>query len=748
MAFTQSNREIELKTPLGSDVLLLSEMSMKEELGRLFEIDLRLYSTVENIKFEDLLGQNITIHLLLPAGGKRYFNGYVNSMSQQANEGSFAVYQLKVRPWLWFLTRTTDCRIFQNQSVPDIIKSIFRDLGFTDFEEKLNGSYRNWEYCVQYRETDFNFVSRLMEQEGIYYYFEHVDGKHTLILADGYGSHEPIPSYESISYMPLDDTRVRDSEYITELMLSKAIQPGVYTLDDFDFKRPKTDLTTDSTVPREHNKADYEVFDYPGEYLDVDDGANYVRARIEELHAQYEQISGAGDARGLISGGLFSLQDYPREDQNREYLVVSVEHTIHSDEYEASGNAEGSVYTNEFLAVEGKTPYRTARTTAKPIVQGPQTAIVVGPSGDEIHTDDYGRVKLQFHWDRYGKSDENSSCWVRVSQLWAGKTWGGIHIPRIGQEVIVEFLEGDPDRPIVTGRVYNADQMPPYELPANKTQSGIKSRSSQGGSGSNFNEIRFEDKKGSEQLYLHAEKNQDIVVENDETHFVGHDRKKKVDNDEDNTIGNNRTEKVAVDEKIDIGSNRTETVGGKENITIGASRVKTVGADETITIGANRTETVGGSENLTIAANWMSNVGASWILNVGASATDTIGGSYMKTVGGACNITSAGPMTLKAGGGLVLLAPAGTKMVDSFLTKLGGDLTETYGKIVKGTPLKMEGTSVAIESKGLNVEMGNLKTLKFGTALQKMGAQLLKTDSAYLNKAGISLAKAGIHLIG
>ena len=515
MAVTQINREIEITTPLGPDVLLLRDMYLTEELGRLFTINLKLDST-EDIDFEALLGQNVTIRLDQPKG-KRYFNGYVGSISQTVDQGRYAVYEATVHPWLWFLTRTADCRIFQKKTVPDIIKQVFSELGFTDFKDRLCGSYRTWDYCVQYRETDFNFVSRLMEQEGIYYYFTHEKDKHIFVFADALGSHDIIPDHSQILYYPPDQVAVRNEECISDWYFSKRLQPGTYVLNEYNPLTPKADLKADSNIQPGHSRSDYEVYDYPGDYLVRGEGNTYARTRIEELHAQYEQVQGQSNVVGLLCGGLFTLSNYPRADQNREYLVVSVSHSIQTERFEARDGTGQTVYTNSFNVIKSKTQYRPERITPKSIVQGLQTALVVGPPGEEIHTDEHGRVKLQFYWDRYGKKDENSSCWVRVSQLWAGKNWGGIHIPRMGQEVIVEFLEGDPDRPIVTGRVYNGEQIPPYALPANKTQSGIKSRSSKGGGGANFNEIRMEDKKGSEQIYIHAEKNQDNIVENDET---------------------------------------------------------------------------------------------------------------------------------------------------------------------------------------------------------------------------------------
>ena len=629
MAVTQLHREIEIITPLGQDVLLLQQLRVNEEIGRMFTINTEVLSE-ENISFEALLGENVTIRVNLPAG-VRFFNGYVSNLTQAVDEGHYARYRITIKPWLWFLTRTNDCKIFQFLTVPDIIKEVCASVGFTDIEDKLTSGYRTWEYCVQYRESDFNFISRLMEQEGIYYYFIHEAGKHMMVLADGLGSHEPIPGYEELEYYPPDGTVVRDDKRVNNWSVTKNIQSGAMVLDDYDFERPKADLIVDTLEIKGHSQAEHEVFDYPGEYIETGDGSHYARTRIEQLHSQYEQAQGSGIAKGLNSGGLFTLAKYPREDQNKEYLVVSATHVVKMDDFEASDGG-GVSYSNEFTVIDSGIPFRASSLTPKPLVQGPQTAVVVGPPGEEIYTNEFGQVKLQFHWDRYGEFNENSSCWVRVSQLWAGKTWGGIHLPRIEQEVIVEFLEGDPDRPIVTGRVYNGDQTVPYALPANKTQSGIKSRSSMKGTGANFNEIRFEDKKDEEQVYIHAELDQDNVVEHDETTFVGNDRTEDVIRDEKITIGRDRTELVKHDEKITIINNRTEKVGVNEDITIGNNRTEKVGVNETIVIGSNRAVTIGSNKTETIALTKTETIGVAKALSIGAGYQVSVGAAMNETV--------------------------------------------------------------------------------------------------------------------
>ncbi|MDH5326829.1 MAG: type VI secretion system tip protein VgrG [Gammaproteobacteria bacterium] len=545
-----------ISTPLGDDVLQLYSLNGTETLGRLFQYELELLSKDDNIDLDKILAQRVTIKVTLLDNSTRHIDGYVCEFSQTGNRGNYSAYRAVIRPWLWFLTRTSDCRIFQEMKVPDIIKQVFRDLGYSDFEDTLSGNYRKWDYCVQYRESDYNFISRLMEQEGIYYYFKHTEGKHTLVLSDSISSHQTFSGYEEIPYFPPQERANRERDHIDGWMLTREVHPGIVALNAYDFEKPKVDLAAKSSIIRSHDVADYEIYDYPGEYIEHSDGDNYAQIRVQELQAKFEKSTATANARGVATGSLFKLTQFTRADQNREYLIISTQYEMRAAGFESGGSvSEEDTFQCTFKAMDSHTQFRSPRITPKPVVQGPQTAVVVGKAGEEIWTDKYGRVKVQFHWDRYGKSDENSSCWVRVAQVWAGKRWGAMHIPRMGQEVIVDFLEGDPDRPIITGRVYNADNMPPYDLPANKTQSGVKSRSSKSGTDANFNEIRFEDLKGKEQLYIHAEKDQDNIVENNETTDVGKDRTEKVGNNEKITIGKNKTDDVGTDYSIKVGKN-------------------------------------------------------------------------------------------------------------------------------------------------------------------------------------------------
>ncbi len=641
MAITQEKRLIAIDTPLGKDVLLLQGFTGQEGISRPFVFHLDLLSEDPKIGFDKIVGQKVTIRITLADGSERYFHGYVSRFSQSGSDQRFTAYRAEVVPWLWFLTRTSDCRIFQNMTIPDIILKIFKDLGFSDVKNSLQGSFEPRDYCVQYRETDFNFVSRLMEQYGIFYFFEHEKDKHTLVLGNSPSVHQPCKGQAKARYDTV--AGVTDEEdIVTSWQMEQELRPGKYALSDYNFETPSTSLAVNaaSTVTVGGN-GKYEIYDYPGEYLKKAQGDSLVKIRMEEEETPNLVLSGASGCRAFTSGYRFDLAEHHRQDMNTAYVLAQVQHAASvGDSYTSGGSGATETYSNQFVCIPHAVPYRPPRVTLKPVVQGPQTAVVVGKAGEEIWVDKHSRVKVQFHWDREGKRDENSSCWVRVSQPWAGKTWGAIAIPRIGQEVIVDFLEGDPDQPIITGRVYNAEQMPPYALPANQTQTGIKSRSSKGGGDANFNEIRFEDKKGSEQLYIHAEKDKQVIVENDRTESVGHDEKI--------SIGNNRTEDVGKNETISIGENRTEDVGKNETISIGENRTEDVGKNETISIGENRKETVGKNEEMSIGDNRTTNIGKDEQLSVGkrllVQAGDLI---VLKTGSASITMKQSGEITIK-----------------------------------------------------------------------------------------------------
>ena len=713
MLLKQAERRIAVSSPLGEDVLLFRGMRASETLGRLSAFELDLLSEDHEIELEDVLGQNLTVRLDMPQSGEmRYFNGFASQFCYTGASGNFARYRATLRPWLWFLTRTADNRIFQEKTVPDIIKQVFGDQGFTDFEDKLSGSYRTWEYCVQYRETDFNFVSRLMEQEGIYYYFLHEDGKHTLVLADGASAHEPSAGYEQVPYYPPEEGGQRERDHVSGWSVQKEVQPGSYTLRDFDFEKPKADLEVRLNKPFEHGQAECEVYDYPGEYLTSGDGDTYAKVRLEELHCQFERVEGEGDVAGLASGGLFELTDYPREDQNREYLIVSSAVELRSDDYESQSAAKGETLCHcRFTAIDGQRQFRAPRVTPKPVVQGPQTAIVVGKSGEEIWTDKHGRVKVQFHWDREGKSDENSSCWIRVSHPWAGKGWGAVAIPRMGQEVVVDFLEGDPDQPIITGRVYNGDCMPPYGLPASAVISGLKSNSTKGGGG--YNEMSMDDTKGKEKITIHGQYNMDSTIENDQTLTVHNNRTSTIDVDDTESVGNNQSVTVGVDQTMTVGANQTESVGANQTVSVGSNKSESISIAKALTIGAAYQVSVGAAMNETVGAAKMEEIGGAKIVAVGGVSTEQVGVSksvnagskITESAGSDFSASAGGKMSLKSGGDFSAKTDAkgSVDAASELVLKCGGAqiVLKSGGEIlIKGTDIKLDGSKIDAKASG------------------------------------------------
>jgi type VI secretion system secreted protein VgrG len=713
------NAHVRFVSPLGTR-LLFHHMAGEEYLGRLFKYELTLLSKDGNLVLSDLLGHPVTVELdlpvatLAPNAGVRFFSGYVTSFSRQGVSGNYHVYSATVRPWLWLLSQSSNCRIFpEGRTIPEIIKSVFEAYEFANVKDSLIADYPPREFVVQYTETDFNFVSRLMEEHGIYYFFTHEAGKHTLVLADHQGAHTEVAGYESVPFLRPGSMQQALPDHIDDWETGKQIQPGTVVLKDFNFKNPKADLLVRRSAPNPHEMAKFEHYDYPGNYQDRNVGEK-IRAplRLEELDLRYEESRGAGNARGLTNGCVFTLKDHPLGSENREYLITGTAFSIEGPRYESQGDS-GSIdafYCN-LSARDSHRPFRSEATTLRPTIAGPQTATVVGDSGEDITTDEYGRVKVKFHWDRRGETpengdgsagtqpkpkdkdkngnDPNSSCWVRVAQMWAGANFGAINIPRIGDEVIVDFLEGDPDRPIITGRVYNADNMPPYALPDHKTQTGIKSRSSKGGNPQNFNELRFEDLKGDEEVYLQAEKDLNILVKNDETRDVGHDRVKNVKNDETSTITGNRSEDVGKDEKIAIHGNRSETVDKDETITITGARSESVGKDETISITGKRTETVGKDENISITGARQVDVGKADTLSVGAGRTQNITGDDQVTVTKKLHFDAGDEIVIKTGDASITMKKDGTiilKGKDVSITASGKINANASGDvIIKGS---------------------------------------------------------------
>jgi type VI secretion system secreted protein VgrG len=654
---TQAQREVSVKSALADDVLLFRSMECSEALGRMYTYRLDLLSTRGDIKIADVLGTSMTVVLDLPEGGERYFNGIVTRFAYRGWRDGIASYEAVLHPALWLLTRSSNCRIFQDQSAIDIVKAVCGDAAYGGLVSldagSLSATPAARTYCVQYRESDFNFVCRLLEEEGIYFYFIHQDGAHTLVLADSYGAHAPAEGYATVQFRDEETHRNPLEEAVTRFAPGGEIQASVVALNDFDFEKATSStgggLLAKATIAAAFGQQSYEQYDYPGRYTTSSAGGDLARARMEALHGQCEQVEAFGNARGLTTGALFTLSEHPRDDQNREFLITAADTEIAGVGYGSDGKNTSTEFRCAFQAVGKEHSYRAPAMARKPIVQGPQTAMVVGKAGEEIWTDKYGRVKVQFHWDRNGKADEASSCWVRVQQGWAGKSWGAMFVPRIGMEVVVSFLEGDPDQPLVTGCVYNGDSLPPYELPAEQTKSTIKSNSSKGGGG--FNEIRFEDKKDSEEIFIQAEKdfnrvvknNDTLKIKNDRSLDVGNDHKEHVANDHTVTVDNNQAITVTKDRKLDVSGNQTTTIAGDQKVAVsktivveattsiefkcGGSSIKIEPAKITV---KSTQIAVEADANMDIKAGAMLNVKSSAPMSVKSDAIVTIEGALVK----------------------------------------------------------------------------------------------------------------------
>ena len=604
---TQDNSPIAVTTPLGKDKLLLIGISGQESISRLFNFQLEMLANngdgpkndFKGFEFAKLLGGKITVEIKSGKSDKRYINGLCSRVVEGEQDAEFTTYHLEVVPQFWLWTRKAQSRIFQQMSVPDILKKVLEGMEPAPSFE-LQGTFEKRDYFVQYRETDFNFACRLMEEEGIYFYFNHTSDGHKMVLSNSPQSHVDVPINSKLIYETVSGGN-RPEERVFQWQKSQELRSGKYVLRDHSFELPDQNLEASEKIlgavqagTMSHKlevggNEKLELFDFPGEYAQRFDGVSSgggdqagelqkifddknrtVKIRIQEEASGSLIAHGASTCRQMVAGHKFSLEKHFNADG--KYVLTTVSHSASLDSYR-SGSQDAFRYTNQFTCQPLELPFRPARLTPKPVVQGTQTAVVVGPPGEEIWPDKYGRVKVKFRWDRDEKKDAKSSCWVRVTTMWAGKQWGMVHIPRIGQEVVVAFEEGDPDQPLIVGSVYNFDQMPPYKLPDNKTQSGLKSRSSKNASTTNFNELRFEDKKDSEQIYVHAEKNFDGVVENNETRKVGFEKKDK--GDQTIEIFNNQVLKVGCSkasdgsQTIDVYKDRTETVEtGNETVTI------------------------------------------------------------------------------------------------------------------------------------------------------------------------------------
>lgn len=603
---TQENRLISITDfSLGKDTFLLTSFEGTEYISGLFEFEIEVLSENLEVDPDQIVGKTATV--TIQNGQERKFNGYIKSFTfGEVKANNLRQYRMVMVPWLWFLSQTNDHRIFQEKNTKEIVSQVFNDLGFSDFDFKAAGGNKR-EYCVQHNESDLNFVSRLLEEDGIAYYFEHDDKKHKLVLVDQQNAYTEVAE-TNLEYSKgnTPNTQITAWEHIY------LFKKGKWSLNDYNFKEPKKDLNTSTKTKSQFAKNDtFEHYEYPGLY-DTTIGADLVKIRLDAEESDRNTVKGESDCSSFFAGGKFKVAKHATGSEKGSYILARVIHKAHDNSY-FSGSDGSSDYKNEFICIPADVHFRPKNVHKKPAMKGPQSAVVVGPAGEEIYIDEHNRIKVQFIWDREGKKDENSSCFVRVMQAWAGNQWGSSFIPRIGHEVIVSFLDGDPDRPLVTGSVYNGWNKPTYP---SKTQSGIKTRSTKDGTPQNFNELRFEDKRGDEQIYLHAEKNFDTQVEHDQTLTVDHDRTKTIGNDENSSIGNDRNKTVGNNQTESIGKNKTIDVGDNHTETIGKNMSLSVGKNITIDISDNHTETIG--KNMTIG--------------IQKDLRETVDGKYTETV--------------------------------------------------------------------------------------------------------------------
>jgi type VI secretion system secreted protein VgrG len=636
-ALSQHNRLFYIDTPLGKDKLLVRKLHGREAMSEAFFFSVDVVSDDPRLNITELVGKKITLAIRQSDETSfRYFNGYVRRAKNLPAVGFLAQFRLEVVPWLWLLTRTADCYIHQNKTVPEVVEWVFKKFGFTDYRLELRntGNYGPWIYLTQYRETAFEFVNRLLEVEGIFYFFEQKQGKHTMVIADAPAAHQACPHQSRVKVERAFGRGYKRSEdTVFSWDVEKNVRSGKCSHRDYNFEKPDTDMH--SEVParaRGTGNDKFEVYDYPGEFEEHGEGSAWVRLRMEEEETDEEFVRGTSCSRSLMPGFKFDLTGHERRDQNRSYVVTEVVHSGEEENFLPEDQGRPARYTNSFRCIPFDIPYRPARKTPKHIMRGVQTATVVGKKGEEITCDKYGRVKVQFHWDRVGKKDEGSSCWIRVSQPWAGQNYGGMWLPRIGQEVIVDFIEGDPDRPIITGRVYNANQMPAWKLPDKQNWSGFKTRSTKGGGQDNANELRFDDTKGEENIVLHAEKDLEISVEKETVFETG--------TDHHFLVGKNLSEEVKEDHDATVGGNYAHSVSKEITISSGQSYSVSAGSDAAIEA-SGEIHLKAGTKIVLEASMGLSFVGSGGFIDIGPGGV-TIQGTMVKINSGGSSSSGKG----------------------------------------------------------------------------------------------------------
>ncbi len=623
--------------------LNLHSLHATEELGRPFQYDLSVASDKPTPDLSSWLGASCTLTMTLPDNSSRYFNGIIARAVYDGLLGGAYHYRLELRPWIWLLSRVQDCFIFQNKTVFDIIGAIFTNNGFTNTSDKRQNTAgsETLEFCVQYNETSLDFVTRLMEKYGIYYYFTHTASDHTLVFCDDPNSHTALTNAIPFSFQQTQYTTVED--HIWQWTADQRLQPGAATFNDYNFTTPSASLLAKTTQSASHPYSSLEVYEFPGPYAvlsvgEVGDGTKIPDVRMQRFTRQGLTLQGVSNSRLIYAGCKFTLSGFSEDSQNVEYLVIGATHTLGEAAGVPGTDADmADAFVCNFHAIVGTTPFQLEEITQRPLMHGPQTAKVVGASGDEITTDTYGRIKVKFPWDRSAAQDDTASCWIRVAQLWAGASWGGMFIPRVGQEVVVDYLNGNPDRPIIVGCVYNATNMPSDALPDNKTRSNIQSNSSTGGGG--FNQLRFEDKKGSEEVYFQAQYDYNKLVKHNETVTVDQGNRSITVNTGDNSLtvskGNNSVTVSAKDNSLTVsqGNNSTTVSQGNNSVTVSQG-------NDSLTVSA-------GNHSITVSAG-------SSTVSAGQSLTLKVGSNSIKidtsgiTISGAMISASAdGNMTLK-----------------------------------------------------------------------------------------------------
>lgn len=617
--WTQERRLLAIETSLGKDKLLLTSLVGQEGLSELFSYEVDMLSTELSISAERLIGDKVKLVVNSDSGKPRAIHGMVAQWwAGPAIAQDLRHYRARLVPWLWYLGHSTDCRIFQNLSVPEIIEQVFKTFDCSDYEMSVSREdYPKLEFCVQYRESALNFVCRLMEEVGIFYFFRHDEDRHVMVVADKNAIFNALPTQQLVYAPTARRGHVNQWEHGYEF------RPGRWAQRDFNFETPSSDLTTnEKTLLNLRNAQTFERYDYPGRYVQKGRGTQLTRTLMQAEEAAYQAARGTGSYASLAVGLRFKLAEHPHESQSSAYVIRRVRHSATDNSHVTSVATEAPRYDNSFEAIPCDVPFRSARVTEKPFVHGPQTALVVGPAGEKIYTDKYGRVRVQFHWDRYGKHDETSSCWIRVSHAWAGRGWGSVHLPHVGHEVVVSFLEGDPDRPLITGRVYNGENDKTMKMPDNKTQSGLKDHSG--------NEILMEGKSGSEDIRVHAVKDMHVTVDNDREMHVKSHLKETVDNGQEVTVHQGYKETIT--------EGATATINGGKKLTVmDGSTVDITGEYKTTVTGPTKHSSTGTTDiHATGAGTYTSE----------ASLKFAVAGSVIEITPSAITI-STGPSTVK-----------------------------------------------------------------------------------------------------